>query len=762
MDIDSDEETEIQLKELKQLTAVLEADDVPVSNDTTSQCSNTLSSFPISSLKGQKYSKIEMALALNKYTDEKLQRLERMLHARLQECKLELLEIDTNAGKQERVESFHYINCGRPYFKDKDNYPAPSNEDTILMQEAEMFDFYSVVSVPGWTVKDKSEFLGIILKMSQTIRTFELNSQIAQVRREIKFKKIQSDKTLQSLNAKLNVVNKLPLKDIALPIDQEYDWETIANKLNHRHTAQEYRSLWKLFLHPSINKNSWTKTEHTNLQTIAYDHSLQDWDKIAQELKSNRTGYQCFVYFRTNMNNNFTGQKWTKEEEEYLKRLIEYYKEDEYIPWGKVAAAMENRTKIQVYNKYFRLIEQRKGRFLPEEDTVILTCVDNFGPNFKRIKKYLPSRSVIQLRNRYHLLNKKSISIVWTVAEDKKLIQLMANQDSSINYSSISSHFPGKDRGNLRARYITLKKWMRQNPNTDIALAPRRGARRLTHGRVSQNLNKAIEKLKNRIQIEVNTKKSNRITEESSEQEIEDAIIAALATESINEEESNSTTDDVVVQGESEGSVKNLNVTNLHYLLMLLKANLNKNKFTNSIYFDKYSALVDKREEVNEIKIKSYSKKNKIKTITIGDPPDIWGNTTFHNVESVLPPHYATIIGCRILISNFTKKIQCKNNVKELARKNAELNKQMNILMERFNILFLWPLLISNEIPSPKLYSDKLLLLRKSNIKAPLPAVPGITIPSIQNLTINNEVIDLKQAEGKEEVTLEVNFQMLD
>ncbi|XP_059050622.1 uncharacterized protein LOC131845563 isoform X2 [Achroia grisella] len=772
MDIDSDEESETELKELQKLTAVLETDDEPGFNDAISQKSSTVCSFATSSSKAQKYSKIEMAIALNKFTDEKLQRLERMLYSRLRECNSELSEIHIDVHKQDKIESFRYINCGKPYFRDKDNYPAPNNEDTVLMLKSEMFDFFSVASVPGWTVKDKSEFVHLIQKMSQSLKTRELNSQIAQLQRIPKNKITQSIKlTLQSLTAQLNVVNKLPLQDIALPIDQEYDWETVANKLNYRHTPQEYRALWKLFLHPSINKDSWSKTEHTALQKIAHAHYLQNWDEIAKELNSGRTGYQSFVYFRTNMNNNFTGQKWTKEEEEYLKRFIEYYKEDEYIPWGKVAAAMENRTKIQVYNKYFRLTEQRKGRFLPEEDTVILTCVDNFGPNFKRIKRYLPSRSITQLRNRYNVLNKNCISIVWTAAEDKKLVQLMANQDSSFNYSSVSTHFPGKDRGHLRARYITLKKWMKQNPNCDIELAPRRGARRLRHGRVSQNLNKAIEKLKSRIQTEVTKKKSNRITQESSEQEIEDAIVATLATETINEEEYKKKDEGIVLHKESKQSIENMNVTNLQYLFMLLKAKLDKNAFIQSSYFVKYPGLGEKREEINTKKLKIYSRKNNTKTINVNESPDIWGKNTFRSVQVVLPPHYATVTGCRILISHFTNKIPSKRDINELAKKNTILKEQINLLMERFNTIFLWPLLLSNDSPNKILLDKKLSFPRhhpksKSNKKVVLPEVSSIIIPPAYDvlgyLIPNEQAIDLKEDENKTEVTLEVDFKTLE
>ncbi|CAH2096990.1 unnamed protein product [Euphydryas editha] len=499
----------------------------------------------------------------------------------------------------------------------------------------------------------------------------------------------------------------MSIKDLVLPIDEEYDWDLIADKLNHRHTAQEFRSLWKLFLHPSINKNIWSRNEHMTLQKIAYDEKLENWDKIAKDLNTGRTNYQCFVYFRTNMINTFTGRKWTKEEEEYLKRLIEYYKEDNYIPWGKVAASMENRTKIQIYNKYFRMCEQRKGRFLAEEDAVILTCYDNFGPNFKMMTKYLPGRSVTQCRVRYQVLAKKRISTVWTAEEDKKLVQLMANQDSSTNYSSIAPYFPGKDRVHIRARYLTLSKWMRRNPNVDITKAPRRGARRLGHGHSAEDLNRAIESLKNRIQSEVIDKKSKKITKDSPENVIEDAIIAHLVTENLKMEEVRRIQREQYEAGASDNleilRSNNCNVTNLRKILLLLRAKLNKEKFLKSSYGKKYRALLEPDRDTYNVKIKSYSKQSSETDtdIVINENPDIWGNVCLGPLAYVLPPHYSSITGCKKLMSYVTAKQDSEDmmNLNVVIRRNGLLKVQAFLLMERFNALFLWPMLLSNTYP---------------------------------------------------------------
>ncbi|XP_013185040.2 snRNA-activating protein complex subunit 4 [Amyelois transitella] len=793
MDVDDeiDEDTQTQMKELEQLRAVLQADEqdsTAYSDMANTESCPSITSGPIVNQMTDDLSKIEMAIALNKFTDEKLHQLEKMLMSRLLECKAKLRSIQASdiADPQERPSQFRYVSCGKPYFKDKSFFPAPPNDDTILMMKSEMYDFSSIPSIPGWTVKDKSDFIRQILKMSQNLQVKELNSQISRLRRHAKASSIGDDDIddeVDELRKQIEAVNKKSLKDLALPVDQEYDWETIANKLNHRHSAHEYRSLWKLFLHPSINKSSWSKVEHNLLQKLAFSHKMQDWDQIAKELNTGRTGYQCFVYYRTNMNSDI-GQKWSKEEEEYLKRLVDFYKEDNYIPWGRVAASMENRTKVQIYNKYMRLEEQRKGRFIPEEDAVILTAVDHFGikNNFRKIQQYLPGRSVVQLRNRYQVLCKNRVSTVWSVKEDKKLVQLLANQDQNMsNYATVCEFFPGKDRAQLRARHKTLLKWMKRYPNLDLSFAPRRGSRRLGHGNAMKDLNNALENLKNRIQSEVKEKKSKVVTAHSSEQEIEDAIVATLVTEALKsdhykhetiyeEEDEEEETEEVCPFPTSDSS----NTTNIEKLLLLLRCKLNKEKFTQSADFKKYFGEDADKNCVPVVKVKCYSRNkesNSVRTIQLGNNPDLWGNNKLDTIEYVLPPHLATITGCKTIMSYVkdhadpTLNLYYQNNRKKYSA-------EFNALMDRFNLLFLWPVLLSNEnpgdlaqmnAPQPYIFEPKVL---PTIILCPQPSSTtsvfcrsAIPTPQTSNYSSNN--IDLPDDEDdktKENVTLQTNF----
>lgn len=776
---DSDEE----INDLEVLSAALKDEEATVSSPPREAPTAGSSSCADASVYGE-YSKIEVALSLNRLLDEKMRKLESILQDRLLECRRRLAVVQSSETERfDREESFRYVNCGKPYFKDKFGFSAPDNEDTTLMNRSNMFNFTNIPSVPGWTMNDKTQLNKIILKLAKEKRKQEIISHISRLNRENKSllhtnqsKTKKNCKLISELKKKLTIVDKMNLKELAGPLDVEYDWDYIANKLSNRHNAHEYRALWKLFLHPSINKRTWTRTEHVLLQKIAHEKELQDWDAINRELGTGRTNFQCFVYFRTNMNASCTNQKWTKDEEQYLMRLIEYYREDNYIPWGKVANAMDNRTKVQVYNKYSRLCELRKGKFLPEEDSVILTCIDHFGLNFRKVQEHLYGRSITQCRERYQVLKRRRYSAVWTVDEDKKLIQLMSNQDESISFATASKHFPGKDRVNIRTRYVTLCRWMRRNPHVDISHAPRRGSRRLGGAKSEANLNRAIENLKRRLKSEVIDKKRKKLTKDSPEDLIDDAIVAVLTTENVRQMEAQrllsslEEQDSIIVDGE----IHNCNVGMLQKLLVILKAKLNKQKFANSVARNTYQGLLDLETVPNTVQVRSYSKKNAVKNLGLDKKLDIWGKNTLGQLTYVLPPHYATLTGIKKLLSFYVNPKKDSDELKYftvLLRRNDLVKENFAVLMERFNTLFLWPMILSGAPPDHYVESNTRL---NTSLETTEKKVfdnqeeftffhPRPNLKMLKNeINMSENIIDLEESDSKDDYKVDINFDTID
>ncbi|XP_022123133.2 snRNA-activating protein complex subunit 4 [Pieris rapae] len=713
-DIESDEEAE--LEDLRKLNAALADDDAGPSRATSQYSFNTKVS--ISDSLFDDISEIDTTIALNKLYDQKLQILEIKLHNRLRECRERLQAVQNMVIKEKLpVTSFHHITCGKPYFKDRNGFSPPENKDSFLKKQADFLDYSTVQLGIGWTLGNKDFFLKVMHSVSEKIKKEEIKAKLNDLCRKAKTNKSFKGQ-ITKLNTEMGELKNKSLKDLALPIDEEYDWNYVASLLNLRHKPHEYRAMWKLFLHPVINKNVWSETEAKRLLGIAQKFNYQGWDTIAKELNNGRTQFQCFISFRSNTLKSQVTRKWTREEEEYLKRLVDYFKIGNCIPWAKVAASMENRTKVQVYHKYLRLTQERKGRFLPEEDAIILTFIEKYGPDFKRMTWYLPGRTMSQCRVRYEVLSQRRMSVVWTVEEDIKLMQLAANQDPPRNFSKIAEYFPHKNRKIVRSRYLVLEKWMARHPNVNIVNAPRRASREIKRGSSSDSLNKAIDNLKKRLEQELNDKKYKVVNQDSSEDKIEDEIISFLVKEQIkldeqqkykaipqaNDQETtdNSDQESETLPEEHGGT----NIKLVKQILILLRAKLNKSKFLQSSISEEYPGLLeDDHLNIYGTVNKSYSRKVSNTTSTI-KCPDIWGSNTLGPNQFLLPPNYATITGCRKLM-NSVKESQLSNavqNIQEYMRRNTIFKESMQLLNTRFYTLFLWPMILSTHKPPEKFF----------------------------------------------------------
>jgi len=129
----------------------------------------------------------------------------------------------------------------------------------------------------------------------------------------------------------------------------------------------------------------------------------QDWDLIAKQLGTGRSGYQCFAQYQSCPVVEVSKQRWTEAEDEQLKAMVEKFRIGDFIPWGQVmslivinitlllestfilltcftlqvAINMRGRSKIQVYNRWTYSLDPKikKGRFTIQEDIIILRGV---------------------------------------------------------------------------------------------------------------------------------------------------------------------------------------------------------------------------------------------------------------------------------------------------------------------------------------------------------------------------------------------------
>lgn len=403
------------------------------------------------------------ALKLNKRIISFLLDLKKQITSALQRCESKLTVVETSLRKNSIGDpKILTYNAGIPYFKDRDYFYAPNNEDEILKENQKELQLRNLPKVCPWLPKERDILLKAIHEEAREDMMFSESSELAEH---------------NNVTSKLNVGRKGSTKQKYLSGDlkealqrfqnREFNWFKISSTyFEDVHLPLDCRVMWNVFLHPDINKGCWTRSEDSKLKKIVKKYNFQNWDEIANELNTNRTAYQCFI--RYNTTKTLLKPKncvWKSREDKRLLKLVEIFRIGDFIPWGEVASWMKNRTKQQAYFRWTYRSSPNliKGRFSKSEDSVLKDAVTKYGTNFCKISAALmPSRSTIQLHDRYQtlIINQTKNWNVWTLAEDSMLLELF--ECYGPNWSKIAESFSCKTRIQLRHRYAALQKHIKR------------------------------------------------------------------------------------------------------------------------------------------------------------------------------------------------------------------------------------------------------------------------------------------------------------
>ncbi|XP_061715499.1 uncharacterized protein LOC133523782 [Cydia pomonella] len=151
-----------------------------------------------------------------------------------------------------------------------------------------------------WTRPEKRR-LGIVIRdFSRSMKTKELQHKKSNLLKKGRVIAQAIENKICKIDQEIMDVHKKTLRQVALPLNQiqEYDWVKVASVLNAKRSPEECRTHWKCFLHPSINNGEWTLIEARAMEIIAQRHNFRNWDDIAEELNTGRSGYQCYQFFR--------------------------------------------------------------------------------------------------------------------------------------------------------------------------------------------------------------------------------------------------------------------------------------------------------------------------------------------------------------------------------------------------------------------------------------------------------------------------------
>ena len=154
-------------------------------------------------------------------------------------------------------------------------------------------------------------------------------------------------------------------------------------------------------------------TTKQNSQSLLTKIDLNNFDYvsscISNNINSNMNEQSCSTNKKQKKKPIFIPhKKWSKEEDEKLKKLVEEFGVND---WRHLAKKMEGRNSRQCRERYQYYLNPSliQGQWTREEDELIISLRNNLGPQWMKISKYFEHRTDAMIKNRYNLLVRNSI-----------------------------------------------------------------------------------------------------------------------------------------------------------------------------------------------------------------------------------------------------------------------------------------------------------------------------------------------------------------
>ncbi len=88
-----------------------------------------------------------------------------------------------------------------------------------------------------------------------------------------------------------------------LKYSPDIDWDTLAyEQFGTDRSSEDCRLRHKNYSQPMISRLSWTGEEEKNLLKLVKENDSRNWEKIANDLGTNRSPLQCIAHYQQALN----------------------------------------------------------------------------------------------------------------------------------------------------------------------------------------------------------------------------------------------------------------------------------------------------------------------------------------------------------------------------------------------------------------------------------------------------------------------------
>uniref|UniRef100_A0A8C9B2S9 Small nuclear RNA activating complex polypeptide 4 n=1 Tax=Phocoena sinus TaxID=42100 RepID=A0A8C9B2S9_PHOSS len=294
----------------------------------------------------------------------------------------------------------------KPYFKDKvTGVGPPANEDT-RERAAQGIKGFEELLVTKWKTWEKVLLRKSVVsdRLQRLLQPKLLKLEYLQQKQSSSTSEAERqilEKQAREAEKEVRDINQLPEESLLGNRLDDHDWEKISNvSFEGSRGAQEIRSFWQNLEHPAINKQEWSARELGQLQAIAAAHGHLHWQRIADELGTGRSAFQCLQTYQQH-SPALKRKEWTEEEDRVLSQLVQEMRVGSHIPYRRIVYYMEGRDSMQLIYRWTKSLDPslKKGLWAPEEDAKLLRAVAKYGEQgWFKIREEVPGRSDAQCR----------------------------------------------------------------------------------------------------------------------------------------------------------------------------------------------------------------------------------------------------------------------------------------------------------------------------------------------------------------------------